>query len=316
MRCTSPKRLGLFPDNTKTFSRNSKDPSIRWHDIPCNQCISCLLNYSREWALRCTHHAYQYPENAFITLTYNDESLKGPTLVPEDFELFIRRLRAKYPYRDIDHYTCGEYGTKTSRPHWHSIIFNWLPEDKKLWAPNKHGQNLYVSQELDELWPYNSKNFPNKLGVADYGSAAYVARYAAKGLVHGTKKEQAEKGFKPVNPKTRGLGYQFLDRFRSDIFSYGYIIGPDGTKHSIPRSYERRFRDQYPSEWEDYVTRIKNPLTLKLKQMSDEKYKQWVYELENKPDLFYHTDYPLKQNEIQAQKDLRKTKEIQNQKGD
>lgn len=40
--------------------------------LPCGHCIGCRLEYSRQWAMRCTLEALQHECNYFITLTYDD----------------------------------------------------------------------------------------------------------------------------------------------------------------------------------------------------------------------------------------------------
>ena len=54
-----------------------------WQEIPCGQCISCRLVYSRQWANRCALEMQYHKSNLFITLTYDDEHL--PTKVINDF---------------------------------------------------------------------------------------------------------------------------------------------------------------------------------------------------------------------------------------
>lgn len=78
----------------------------------------------------------------FLTLTYDQDNLPYtglgfPTLCKTDLQLFLKRLRKRlndnhlsygFKYkRDIPklkYYACGEYGTKTHRPHYHMILYN------------------------------------------------------------------------------------------------------------------------------------------------------------------------------------------------
>jgi len=69
-------------------------------EVPCGRCIGCRLERSRQWAMRCVHESSLYDDNCFITLTYDDEFLPaGGTLVKRHFQLFIKRLRKRYPGR-------------------------------------------------------------------------------------------------------------------------------------------------------------------------------------------------------------------------
>lgn len=44
--------------------------------LPCGQCISCRLEYSRQWAIRCMLEASQHEFNYFLTLTYAEEGFR------------------------------------------------------------------------------------------------------------------------------------------------------------------------------------------------------------------------------------------------
>ena len=43
--------------------------------VACGQCMGCRLEYSRVWAMRCTHEASLYDDNCFVTLTYGRDKL-------------------------------------------------------------------------------------------------------------------------------------------------------------------------------------------------------------------------------------------------
>lgn len=43
--------------------------------LPCGKCIGCLLERSRQWAVRCIHEASLHNQNCFLTLTYDDYHL-------------------------------------------------------------------------------------------------------------------------------------------------------------------------------------------------------------------------------------------------
>lgn len=144
--------------------------------LPCGQCVGCRLEKSRQWAMRCLHEKKLHEHNAFVTLTYADEFLPvGGTLVKEDFQKFMKRLRfAKHP--GIRFYACGEYGDESMRPHYHAILFNCEFNDLKLLKRTKRGDAYYISKELEELWPYGN----NVVAAVTFETAAYVARYVMK----------------------------------------------------------------------------------------------------------------------------------------
>lgn len=101
-----------------------KPLSLKGMLVPCGQCVACRVNFNRQWAIRITHESRCWPENCFLTLTYDEEHLPaGKTLVKRDIQLFIKSLRkaVKGPVR---YYLAGEYGSKNGRPHYHLALFN------------------------------------------------------------------------------------------------------------------------------------------------------------------------------------------------
>jgi len=62
--------------------------------LPCGQCINCRLERSRQWAVRCMHEASLYENNAFVTLTYDEQHvpLNGSLDVTE-LQGYMKRLR-------------------------------------------------------------------------------------------------------------------------------------------------------------------------------------------------------------------------------
>lgn len=144
--------------------------------VPCGQCIGCRLDKSRRWAQRIVHETKSHSENSFLTLTYDEEHLPyGHTLVKEHLQLFIKRLRSRLEPRRIRYYAVGEYGDKTSRPHYHAIIFGFSPTDVVLHS-ERDDTKLYRSAFLDEVWGAGHV----MVGDVTFASAAYVARYCLK----------------------------------------------------------------------------------------------------------------------------------------
>lgn len=142
--------------------------------IPCGKCEGCQINKANEWATRAILEAQNWPKNAFLTLTYNNDNLpKKRTLVKADLQKFWKRLRKS---EDIRYLACGEYGPKTLRPHYHAIVFNYWPDDAKQYTKNIVGDQLWTSEKLNKIW---GKGYVI-VGMVTYESAAYVARYVFK----------------------------------------------------------------------------------------------------------------------------------------
>ncbi len=167
----------------------------------------------------------------------------------------MKRFRKAYD-KEIRYYHCGEYGEATedndfvARPHYHAIIFNHEFKDKILHKVS-NGHNIYISPTLDDLW---TKGFAY-IGTVTFESAAYVARYIMK-KVNG---KQAEEHYQRTDHMTGevinlqpeyttmsrgarkgkgGLGKQWLDKFKDDVFRDDFIVGPGGLIIKPPKYYD------------------------------------------------------------------------------
>nr|QJB19499.1 MAG: replication initiator protein [Microvirus sp.]QJB19703.1 MAG: replication initiator protein [Microvirus sp.] len=251
MRCLYPRTVA-FADDGKTivWSKKNHSPEYAKFQLPCSKCLECRLEYARQWAVRCVHEAKMHAENSFITLTYSEENLKSTKLIYRDFQLFMKRLRRAEPHKQISVFVTGEYGEKTKRPHWHAIIFNWQPTDLVKKYQNDRGDQVYSSATLDRLWGHGI----SEVGSVTFESAGYVARYAAKKLIHGKDQEH---DYHPISKKSskRAIGRTWLETYYKDL-SYGYVIMENGMKVSIPRYYVKWMKENLTTgQWEDYVTK-------------------------------------------------------------
>lgn len=154
--------------------------SEAYRDLPvtvaCGRCIGCRLERSRQWAVRLMHEAQLHADGVFLTLTYDQQHLPaGGTLVKKHFQDFMKRLRKLYPPRSVRYFHCGEYGSRTRRPHYHAIVFGVQFADQ-VFFKEKNGHRLFISEQLMRLWPFGS----SLIGAVTFESAAYVARYCVE----------------------------------------------------------------------------------------------------------------------------------------
>lgn len=253
MPCYSPlhafKAKGEDASKIKIcFSRNDSFKGDRI-DLPCGQCIGCRLEKSRQWAVRCLHEASLYPENSFITLTYDDEHLPKkkelcrrcvqPHLIAgsvctADFQDFMKRLRKSEPEKKIRFLHCGEYGELNARPHYHALLFNHGFSDRRMWS-EREGNRLFISDALSKLWSFGF----SAIGDVTFESAAYVARYALK-KVTGEKASAHYGGRRPeyiTMSRRPGLGKGWLDKYQSDVYPRDGVI-VRGVHTRPPRYYD------------------------------------------------------------------------------
>ncbi|AXH78031.1 MAG: replication initiator protein [Microviridae sp.] len=256
MRCTRPRTVGFMADGrTIAWSPKQYIKEYATFQLPCGQCLSCRLEYARQWAVRCVHEAQMHERNSFITLTYSDENLKSTKLIYRDFQLFMKRLR-KIQDEPIGVFVTGEYGDQTKRPHWHAIMFNYSPRDAEKKYQTAHGHQVFESESLSSLWGHGLCEFGN----VTFESAGYCARYAAKKLGHGI---DGSHGYDPISKKSSkyAIGKKWLEKYwYTDCFAQGEIVLPGGRgTTTIPRYYEKWLKDTHPDAWLRYVTEVKIP---------------------------------------------------------
>lgn len=174
MPCTSPI-VGYQPLDGGSLKFGKEPPNHRSITISCGQCADCRLAKSVQWAIRCVHEAQMHDENAFLTLTYNEQNLPAyGSLFKPDLQRFFKRLR-KQIGASIRYYACGEYGDQTARAHYHVCLFGYdFPDKVQFRQSGTH--RLYTSHKLDQLWGHGNTS----IGELNFETAAYTARYVMK----------------------------------------------------------------------------------------------------------------------------------------
>lgn len=291
MTCYSPL-LAYKVDGQITF--NKPFDIAKGFNIPCGQCIGCRLTYSRNWAIRCVHEAQMHQENCFITLTFSPEALEkrnNPySLDKREFQLFMKRLRKKVK-TPIRFFHVGEYGEKNKRPHYHALLFGYDFADKSLFSRTS-GVSLYTSETLQSLWPYGFST----IGDVTFESAAYCARYCLK-KVNGEKQQEhylytdLETGevisiepeyatmsrgnnYPAEDPRhTRGIGYSWFQKYKSDVFPNDYVVVRDNLKISPPPYYLDLLTEKERGEVKQKRNEIERPVIDKYDENMD---RLWV----------------------------------------
>lgn len=165
--------------------------------VPCGHCRGCRLDKSKYWAdrmlLEFSIEREDYPAKTalFLTLTYDDahvpwvtctDGVQRHNLEPKHPQLFLKRIRKYFWdkfHRKLRFYLCGEYGSRTFRPHYHMILFGASLADfpdSFVYSTSESGGILYESSKLDDLWSHGSCRF----AIANYQTFCYVGRYVLK----------------------------------------------------------------------------------------------------------------------------------------
>lgn len=183
--------------NPVQIPRKSKSGVFDYSDIisvPCGKCEACRLRNVENWKHRAMYEIKYSANSYFVTLTYDDDHVTydkdsgEPTLVREDYRLFLKRLRhflysvdGKYRTEEevkMRYLLCGEYGTKNDRPHFHAILFD-LP-----WNGHREIHHRYVCDTLEKAWSkgyvYVTQVQP---GAIDYVCSYVLGKYDWKRVV-------------------------------------------------------------------------------------------------------------------------------------
>lgn len=198
---------------------------------PCGKCIVCKEKKRRQWAIRMENEKTFSKSCYFVTLTYEDSYLPylhsdcPASLSKVHYTNFLKGLRKSLSYQ-VRFFGVGEYGSESSRPHYHFMFF--LPKYVKMADFRSH---------ITNCWKYGFNTVKDGSVTRMY----YIAKYTVKGSSHpfGTLKPFQTCS---INPP---IGYRFFEQnltlLDSDVTS-NYIVSPSNRKSSIPRSFERKYK--------------------------------------------------------------------------
>lgn len=265
MRCIRPLKASQNSNGDIVYSSKEAIPGLVPFEFECRKCLPCRLNIAREKAVRAYHEAQMHEGNIFLTLTYDDANLASQKLVYSDFQLFMKSLREKVTrnikdksLRDqlyIPYMVTGEYGELHKRPHWHACIFNYWPSDAQFKYQSDRGDRVWTSETINKLWKRGNAEF----GSLTIDSAGYVARYAAKKLVHGKDQEH---DYHPIHKTSarRAIGRSWIEKYWKHTFENGFVVLPNGEKSKIPRYYVDWFKKEHPEKYDKYAMGIREEI--------------------------------------------------------
>lgn len=258
-----------------------KSQGIEKIKVPCGQCLGCRLDYSRQWAIRCTLEAKQWEHNYFVTITYNEMHVpvnshfvvdpvtgevvgenKSMTLMPDDLTNFIKRLRRNFQrekgHTGVRFFACGEYGPQNVRPHYHLILFN-CPLDDLILERYENGYAYYRSPFIEKAWSVLDEDGQrHQIGfvqVTDfsYETAAYTARYMLKKHKGKDSCFYEERGLYPEFTRCSrrpGLAYQYYDENKDTVYAFDQLYFTNGKGQPVkalpPKYFDRQFDIDYP----------------------------------------------------------------------
>lgn len=191
------------------------------HDInvPCGKCAFCMATRRSDWSTRIHFERKLHRHSQFVTLTYKDKYLTHRSghsqLVKSDLQKWFKRVRkAGYKFR---YYAVGEYGSHTYRPHYHILVFGYVPE-----------------QVVRESWEFGMVH----IGQVNGQSVLYCLKYMVNSKEVGMRNNRT-RPFATMSRKP-GLGANYLT---PDMIAWhksdrkNYVMINDQKLH-LPRYYK------------------------------------------------------------------------------
>lgn len=220
--------------------------------VPCGKCPKCLARRVSGWSFRLQKHDKHNECSHFLTLTYNTDNVpiskRGfMTLKKEDIQLFMKRLRKMHPknHPKISYYVCGEYGSKSFRPHYHYIIYNCdINLIEKAWI------NPKTKQPIGDIF----------IGHTSGASVGYVLKYMCKDKripLHKNDDRLPE-----FSNMSKGLGSSYIDINKqwhlNDLENRFYVPIEGGKKIAMPRYYKQKIYSEEQLLQLNEVNRIRH----------------------------------------------------------
>lgn len=225
MACLTP--MSIRNPSVKT------NTDFRFLVVPCGKCPECIRVRISSWQFRLVQEEKVHFTARFVTLTYDPDNVPvSPngfmTLCKRDVQLFFKRLRFNTKRKSIKYYLCGEYGSKTSRPHYHAIIFD------------------ATESEIHDAW---QNGHVHTDAVTD-ASITYTIKYMAKGRI--IPQFKADDRVEEFSLMSKKLGANYMTpemvKWHKDGLR-NYVVKPGGYKSVMPRYY----REKVFNEGEQFI---------------------------------------------------------------
>ena len=272
MTCFTPIKGYRNTNGQITFQRGPMSTG-QLTEVSCKQCVGCLNDRAKSWAVRCVHEDRTsleetgYP-GSFLTLTYNDQNLPPTGSISRtEHQKFIRALRDHLRpkgFKNLRYFMCGEYGQDEywrdeddptipperlgpGRPHYHYLIFGYNFPDKEPWRVHR-GHQYYRSATLEKIWDKGH----SAIGHITPETAAYTARYVIKKSGRIDEKEMhysrlipetgewwpVEEEFTLMSLKP-GIGARWFEKHgKYDVYQTGDFVEINGRKYQTPKYYD------------------------------------------------------------------------------
>lgn len=273
------------PTGKPLFNRGHNLPYHKNLWLPCQKCIACLTQRSLSRAVQIFSELKVIQgECYFITFTYDDEHLPDNYSVnKKHLQKFWKRLRKYYkkhhPECKIRYEQNSEYGTQTSRPHYHAAVFDLSLFDLEQYSINEYAKHEITINKLNQMLDkvptpktdqntrYTSKIITDLWGMGNVqiipltmGACLYIAQHTDKKIsnsipnhelivinpvtgeyIDEREPEAASRSCKPY------IGQAWFEKYGlTDLHPGDFFLTPSGQKTKIPKAFDRDFEKAFP----------------------------------------------------------------------
>lgn len=260
MRCINPFRAFRLVNGEVVPTARAGMKVLAELQLPCGQCMPCRINKSTDWLTRLVAESFCWRDTISACFTFSDENLPADGSVSKVLiQKALRKLRkavAKRGGERFRYFLIAEY-SPSGRPHYHLILFNYLPPDLRPDVASRAGSPQWRSDELSEAWRLGLVNFQ----MFTPSAAAYVAGYYVEKLTG----DMARPGVAPefmlasrgpsqtladgtVVPGLGGIGWPFIFKFGAQIREGADYIVLDGRRVRVPAFFERKLAKSSPAD--------------------------------------------------------------------
>lgn len=214
-----------------------KDKKI---EVNCGKCLNCIENSKKEKALRLVHEMNNFRYKYFITLTMDEiqatRSKSGLTEVRKKeltkyikhLQYYAKRYSCSEKYEKIRYISCGEYGARTQRAHYHMVLLC----------------NTLLLGEIKRSW---KKGHVKVEAIKDARAIYYTAGYTDKKVEKYYKdKYKDDKDDREVAfiKASRGNGKDYIEKKIKEraITPEKYFIESFNGKNKLPYYYKNKYK--------------------------------------------------------------------------